>query len=132
MTHPLTRPARGVLSGATARTGPPPVERPAPLREAVYDALVEMIITAELQPGEHLVENDLVAVKYQTNWQWKTQLTFLRSVEFGAVEARANDMQFCLRECAFHAEDKAVVEVGRIVSAISVEHQSFGDSAQFQ
>src|SRR5258705_3137734 len=61
MTHPLTRPARGVLSGATARTGPPLVERPAPLREAVYDALVEMIITAELQPGEHLVENDLAA-----------------------------------------------------------------------
>src|SRR5258708_40066670 len=78
------------------------------------------------------IENDLVVVKYQTNWQWKTQLTFLRSVEFGAVEARANDVQFCLRECAFHAEDKAVVEVGRIVAAISVEHQSFGDSAQFQ
>ena len=61
MTHPLIRTARGVLGGATTRTGPPPVERPAPLREAVYDALVEMIITAELQPGEHLVENDLAA-----------------------------------------------------------------------
>jgi DNA-binding GntR family transcriptional regulator len=60
MTHPLTRPARGALNVAT-RTGPPPVERPAPLREAVYDALVEMIITAELQPGQHLVENDLAA-----------------------------------------------------------------------
>src|SRR5262245_26060835 len=60
MTHPLTRPARGAFNGAT-RTGPPPVERPAPLREAVYDALVEMIITAELQPGQHLVENDLAA-----------------------------------------------------------------------
>src|SRR5271169_4183830 len=41
------------------------------------------------------IENDLVAVKYQTNWQWETQLTFLRSVEFSAVEARANDVQFC-------------------------------------
>jgi DNA-binding GntR family transcriptional regulator len=61
MTHPLTRPARGVLSGASPRTGAPLVERPAPLREAVYDALVEMIITAELQPGQHLVENDLAA-----------------------------------------------------------------------
>src|SRR5215470_1707472 len=78
------------------------------------------------------IENDLVAVKYQTNRQWKTQLTFLRSVEFGAMEARANDVQFCLRECAFHAEDKAVVEVGRIVAAIAVEHQRPGDSAQFQ
>ena len=61
MTRPLTRTARGVLSGTTPRTGPPPVERPAPLREAVYNALVEMVITAELQPGEHLVENDLAA-----------------------------------------------------------------------
>jgi DNA-binding GntR family transcriptional regulator len=61
MTHPLIHTGRGVLGGATTRTGPPPVERPAPLREAVYDALVEMIITAELQPGEHLVENDLAA-----------------------------------------------------------------------
>ena len=78
------------------------------------------------------IENDLVVVKYQTNWQGKTQLTFLRSVEFTAVEARANDVQFCLRERAFHAEDKAVVEVGRIVAAISVEHQGVGDGAQFQ
>jgi DNA-binding GntR family transcriptional regulator len=61
MTQPLTKIAQGALGGANARTGPPLVERPAPLREAVYDALVEMIITAELQPGEHLVENDLAA-----------------------------------------------------------------------
>jgi DNA-binding GntR family transcriptional regulator len=60
MTHPLTRAPRGGLTGTT-RTRAPLVERPAPLREAVYDALVEMIITAELQPGEHLVENDLAA-----------------------------------------------------------------------
>jgi DNA-binding GntR family transcriptional regulator len=61
VTHPLTKTAHGTFGGVAARTGPPLVERPAPLREAVYDALVEMIITAELQPGEHLVENDLAA-----------------------------------------------------------------------
>src|SRR5258708_34036270 len=77
------------------------------------------------------IENDLVGVKYQPNWQWKTQLTFLRSVQFGAVEARANGVQFCLRERAFNAEDKAVVEVGRILAAISDEHPSFVDSPQF-
>jgi DNA-binding GntR family transcriptional regulator len=38
-----------------------PVERPAPLREAVFDALVEMIITRELQPGQHLIEKELAA-----------------------------------------------------------------------
>jgi DNA-binding GntR family transcriptional regulator len=50
-------------SGAqrATRTMRPPLERPAPLREAVYDALAEMIITRELQPGEHLVENELAA-----------------------------------------------------------------------
>lgn len=61
MTHPLTRPTRGEFSAATARTGPVPVERPAPLRQAVFEALVEMIVTRELEPGQHLVENDLAA-----------------------------------------------------------------------
>jgi DNA-binding GntR family transcriptional regulator len=37
------------------------IERPAPLREAVFDALVEMIIAQELQPGQHLVEKELAA-----------------------------------------------------------------------
>ena len=40
-------------------TGRPPLKRPAPLREAVYEALVEMIVSGQLQPGQHLVENDL-------------------------------------------------------------------------
>ena len=31
------------------------------MRQAVYDVLVEMIITRELQPGEHLVEHELAA-----------------------------------------------------------------------
>jgi DNA-binding GntR family transcriptional regulator len=46
---------------ASARTIRPPLERPAPLREAVYEAIAEMIITRELQPGEHLAENELAA-----------------------------------------------------------------------
>ena len=36
-----------------------PVARPVPLRHAVFDALVEMIISRELQPGEHLGEGEL-------------------------------------------------------------------------
>ncbi|MGH3327565.1 MAG: GntR family transcriptional regulator [Streptomycetales bacterium] len=40
--------------------GPPRrVERPAPLRQAVYDALVELVVTGVLQPGQHLVEKEL-------------------------------------------------------------------------
>jgi hypothetical protein len=37
------------------------------------------------------------------------------------VEARANDVEFCLCELPFHAKYKTVVEVGWIVTAIAVE-----------
>lgn len=58
MVYPsITHTGSSGVRGAAAR----PVERPAPLREAVFEALVEMIITRELQPGEHLVEKDLAA-----------------------------------------------------------------------
>src|SRR6202158_2933113 len=61
MTHASAHAAGGVRNTAAARTVRPPLERPAPLRQAVYDALAEMIIARELQPGEHLVENELAA-----------------------------------------------------------------------
>jgi DNA-binding GntR family transcriptional regulator len=38
-----------------------PLERPAPLRQVVTDEIADMIITGELQPGEHLVEQELAA-----------------------------------------------------------------------
>jgi len=59
MTHPVTPAATGLLTGGATRKRAPVVERPAPLREAVFEALVEMIITRELEPGQHLVEKDL-------------------------------------------------------------------------
>jgi DNA-binding GntR family transcriptional regulator len=37
----------------------PRLRRPAPLREGVYDALLELIVTRALQPGQHLVESEL-------------------------------------------------------------------------
>ena len=43
----------------TPRSTRGPVVRPAPLRHAVFDALVEMIISRELEPGEHLGEGEL-------------------------------------------------------------------------
>ena len=51
------------------------------------------------------IKNDILAVEYQTNWQREAQLTFLRFVEFAAVEARANNVQFGLSERTFHAKD---------------------------
>lgn len=35
------------------------VARPVPLRETVYEAILELIITGELKPGQHLVEKEL-------------------------------------------------------------------------
>src|SRR6266487_1317152 len=36
-----------------------PVQRPVPLRQAVYEALVDLIVGGTLPPGQHLVEADL-------------------------------------------------------------------------
>src|SRR3984893_14355200 len=36
-----------------------PLQRPVPLRQSVYDALVDLIIGGELPPGQHMVETDL-------------------------------------------------------------------------
>ncbi|WP_406632092.1 GntR family transcriptional regulator [Amycolatopsis sp. WGS_07] len=49
------RTAKGSLAGKNANR----VERPAPLRQVVYDALAELIINRTLEPGQHLVEADL-------------------------------------------------------------------------
>ena len=37
----------------------PKLERPGPLRDRVYEALLELITTRALQPGRHLVESEL-------------------------------------------------------------------------
>src|SRR5271170_3654381 len=36
-----------------------PVQRPVPLRQSVYEALVELIVAGVLRPGQHLVESEL-------------------------------------------------------------------------
>ncbi|MGW1000454.1 GntR family transcriptional regulator [Streptomyces sp. NPDC002520] len=44
----------GLPQGAVPR-----LERPGPLRERVYEALLELITTRALEPGRHLVESEL-------------------------------------------------------------------------
>jgi DNA-binding GntR family transcriptional regulator len=46
---------RDALADAAGRR----VQRPAPLRQAVYDAIVELIVNGTLQQGQHMVENEL-------------------------------------------------------------------------
>src|SRR5215470_9076646 len=99
----------------------------AELLEALNHAVGAVLLLKQLEycPNSALhflvwIENNLVAVVHKTNWYREAQLTLLRLVEFCSVEARANDVEFCLRELPFYAKDKTVVEVG------------FGDRAQFQ
>jgi hypothetical protein len=48
------------------------------------------------------------------------------------VEARADDVQLGLSKGALHAEYEGVVEFGRSVYAIFVDHERSGDGAQFE
>ncbi len=36
-----------------------PLQRPVPLRQSVYDALIDLIVGGELSPGQHMVETEL-------------------------------------------------------------------------
>jgi DNA-binding GntR family transcriptional regulator len=47
--------ARAGAAGAAIQ----PLARPVPLRQSVYETLVDLIVSAELGPGQHLVETDL-------------------------------------------------------------------------
>ncbi|MFB7495174.1 GntR family transcriptional regulator [Streptomyces sp. NPDC056161] len=48
------------MTSAALPTGTvPKLERPGPLRERVYEALLELIVTRSLKPGQHLVETEL-------------------------------------------------------------------------
>jgi DNA-binding GntR family transcriptional regulator len=47
--------SQGVTTTAVIR----PLQRPVPLRQSVYDALIDLIVGGELPPGQHMVETDL-------------------------------------------------------------------------
>ena len=48
-----------MLSTGLPQGAVPRLERPGPLRERVYEALLELITNRSLQPGQHLVESEL-------------------------------------------------------------------------
>lgn len=48
-----------MLSAGLPEGAMPKLERPGPLRERVYEALLELITTRALRPGQHLVESEL-------------------------------------------------------------------------
>src|SRR5512146_2630175 len=48
-----------VSQGGTMAAMIRPLQRPVPLRQSVYDALIDLIVGGELPPGQHMVETDL-------------------------------------------------------------------------
>ena len=48
-----------MLSAGLPQGAVPKLERPGPLRERVYETLLELITTRALQPGQHLIESEL-------------------------------------------------------------------------
>ncbi|MFB8036496.1 GntR family transcriptional regulator [Streptomyces sp. NPDC056004] len=48
-----------MLSAGLPQGAVPKLERPGPLRERVYEALLELMTTRVLRPGQHLVESEL-------------------------------------------------------------------------
>ena len=49
--------SQGVTAAAAAMIRP--LQRPVPLRQSVYDALIDLIVGGDLPPGQHMVETDL-------------------------------------------------------------------------
>ena len=74
----------------------------------------------------------LLLVVNEADRQWEAQLALLRLVELAAIKAGANDVQLGLGESPLHAQHKAVVELGRIVTAVLVDHERIGDGAEFE
>ncbi|MFJ9350765.1 GntR family transcriptional regulator [Streptomyces sp. NPDC101237] len=48
-----------MVSAGLPQGAVPRLERPGPLRDRVYEALLELITSRSLQPGQHLVESEL-------------------------------------------------------------------------
>jgi DNA-binding GntR family transcriptional regulator len=98
-----------------------PLDRPGPLRSQVRDALIELIISRELAPGEHLVEADIAG-----------QLQVSRQPVREALQALQSDGWVDLRQGrgAF-VHDPTVAEVDEVFAVRTLlEQQSAGLAAR--
>lgn len=58
------------------------VARPVPLRETVYEAILEMIVTGDLKPGQHLVEKELATLLGVSRQPVREALQWLKKDEW--------------------------------------------------
>jgi len=79
------------------------------------------------------VRNDVALLVIAiTDRERETQFAFFRFVELTALEARVQKMQFGLSHGPLQSEQKAVVEIRRIVATVFVDHQRRSERAQLQ
>jgi hypothetical protein len=121
----------------------PPYERSREAKskvvETLHDRVRRSFFFEQLEHGadsaldlQVWIELDAALFVNEADRQRKTQLAPLRLVELAAIKTGANDVQLGLGEGPLHAQDKAVVELGRIVAAVLVDHERIGDGAQFE
>lgn len=58
------------------------VARPVPLREGVYEGILEMIVTGDLKPGQHLVEKELATLLGVSRQPVREALQWLKKDEW--------------------------------------------------
>ncbi|GAA2353683.1 GntR family transcriptional regulator [Saccharopolyspora halophila] len=110
------------------------VARPVPLRETVYEAILELIITGELKPGQHLVEKELAEalgvsrqpVREALQWLQKDEWVDLRPGYGAFVHSPTQEEADQLlgvrtlletesaRLAALHATEEGIAELRRI------------------
>lgn len=95
--------------------------------EGEYQA--DRILNFDIRIQQHAARIISIDITYR---QRKTQFAALGLVAFAALEARADKVQFGLRHGAFEPEQKLVVEIGRIVTAIGIDDERAGQGADFQ
>jgi len=128
-------PQQLAVPGATRSGG----ESAGPARGSAARRVGGALLLEQLEHGPHRalyllvgIEHDAVAIPNEADRQRKAQLALVCFVELAAVQARANNMQLGLGERALHAEHEAVVELGRIVATVLVDHERAGDGAQLE
>ncbi|MFI8067436.1 GntR family transcriptional regulator [Streptomyces sp. NPDC086033] len=89
-----------------------PINRPTPLRQAVYEALTELIINGSLTPGQHLVEAELAESLGVSRQPIREALQRLRTA--GWVDLRPSQGAFVhcptTQECAQLLSVRALLE----------------------
>jgi DNA-binding GntR family transcriptional regulator len=83
------------------------IARPVPLRESVYEAILDMIITGSLRPGQHLVENELAVLLGVSRQPVREALQWLKND--GWVELRPGHGAFVHTPTAAEADQLLAV-----------------------